>query len=105
MSLVEMVLKNQKTLHLRGDNGFSLIEVNARNLLSKASFFIPSELLKQDSKQGENLTLTLDKDLQTVALKAMRREDKIGKRQGAVIVMKTNGEILSLVSEPGFDPS
>ena len=108
-SLIDVIgkggLEKARDLFLRGENGFSLIEVNARNLLSQAPFFYPSELLKQDSKQGQNLELTLDKNLQTVALQAMRRKDKVGKREGAVIVMKTNGEILALVSEPGFDPS
>ena len=108
-SLVDVIgrdgLEKSKDSFLRGENGFSLIEVNARNLLSQARFFYPSELLKQDPRPGKNLKLTLDKHLQQASLQAMKRKDLLGEREGAVIVMKTNGEILSLVSEPGFDPS
>ena len=47
--------------------------------------------------------LTLDKDLQEASLKALKRKDSLFPRTGAVLVMKTNGEILALLSDPSFD--
>jgi len=49
-------------------------------------------------KRGENITLSLDVELQKVAAKAM------GKRTGAVVVMDVHtGEVLTLLSLPGYD--
>ena len=89
--------------HLKGENGWSGVEVDAKNRLfykgEKALF----DFFREDPKQGKDLHLTLDKQLQAKALEALRRPDALYPRTGAVIVMKNNGEILSLVSEPGFD--
>ena len=88
---------------LKGRNGFSMVEVDAQNRISGtlSSF----NFLKIEPLKGKDLILTIDKDLQEVALKAMRRADPLGPRSGAVVVMKTNGEILAMLSEPGFDPN
>ncbi|MDX8380870.1 MAG: penicillin-binding protein 2 [Ghiorsea sp.] len=49
-------------------------------------------------KMGENIQLSLDVELQEVAAKTL------GKRTGAVVVMDVNtGEILTLLSLPGYD--
>jgi len=49
-------------------------------------------------KRGENITLSLDVELQQIAAKAM------GKRTGAVVVMDVHtGEVLTLLSLPGYD--
>ena len=88
---------------LKGQNGFSMVEVDAKNRLFSEGGAALFDSLKIDPVQGEDLLLTLDKELQNFSLKALRRPDSLYPRTGAVIVMKTNGEILSLVSEPGFD--
>ena len=62
-------------------------------------------LKKKEAQPGFNLVLTLDRDLQQRALEAMNRKDKIGPRIGALIAVKTNGEILSWLSTPAFDPN
>ena len=49
---------------------------------------------------GENIYLTIDKDLQTTAEKALA-----GKRGAIVAMDPNNGEILALVSSPSFDPN
>lgn len=90
---------------LKGQNGFSMVEVDARNRLSRKYSSHPFDFLKIDPIKGKDLVLTIDKDLQDFALKALRRKDSIGPRTGSVIVMKTNGEILAMLSEPGFDPN
>lgn len=90
---------------LKGQNGFSMIEVSAQNRISGQSSFHPFDFFKIEPKNGSDLTLTIDKNLQISAKKAMNRGDSIGPRTGAVIVMKTNGEILAMLSEPGFNPN
>lgn len=53
-----------------------------------------------EAQAGQNITLTLDLDLQVVAELAMRG------RKGAVVALDPrNGEILALVSAPNYDPN
>ena len=87
---------------LKGTDGTAVIEVDAHNRISSESSF-PFPLMNRRAVQGQNLSLTIDKDLQIAAFKAFQRKDAIGPRQGAVIVMKNNGEILAWLSSPGFD--
>ena len=88
---------------LKGKNGFSMVEVDAQNRLSAQSSAHPFSFFKIDPVRGEDIKLTLDKDLQDFVLKALKRKDSLYPRTGSVIVMKTNGEILALLSDPGFD--
>ena len=90
---------------LKGQNGFLMLEVDAQNRLSGRNISYSFDFFKINAEKGQNLILTIDKNLQAFALKAMQRKDKIGPRTGAVIVMKTNGEILVMLSEPGFNPN
>ena len=90
---------------LKGQNGFSMVEVDAQNRLSAESSSHPFSFFKIDPIEGKELGLTLDKDLQDFALKALKREDSLYPRTGSIVVMKTNGEILALLSDPGFDPN
>ncbi|MCZ0932388.1 MAG: penicillin-binding protein 2 [Oligoflexia bacterium] len=90
---------------LKGKNGFSMVEVDAQNRPSTQSLAHPFSSFRIDPARGEDLSLTLDKNLQDFTLKAMRRKDSLYPRTGSVVVMKTNGEILALLSEPGFDPN
>ena len=58
------------------------------------------EVLRQEPQKGEDLTLTLDFDLQQEAEKLLEG------REGAIIVMDVKtGEILALASYPNFDPN
>ena len=90
---------------LRGMDGVSFIEVDAhsRFVISNPTLFF--NLQPQQPASGHHIQLTLDMDIQKTAVQAMNRKDKIGPRQGAVVVMKTNGEILALVSSPHFNPN
>lgn len=79
--------------YLKGGEGGLQIEVDSRGrqvrLLS----------LKEPDK-GQDITLTIDKDIQQIAL------ESLGGARGVVIVMDTdNGEILALTSAPAFDPN
>jgi penicillin-binding protein 2 len=54
----------------------------------------------EHAKQGQDLKLTIDNDLQRAAELAM------GDRNGAIVAMDPrNGEILAMVSRPSFDPN
>lgn len=84
---------------LRGQNGRNLIEVDAIG-------YKVSILGQEPSVDGGDLKLTIDKNLQQVVYEALKKQaDKIGSHRGAAIVQNPNtGEILALVSYPGFDP-
>ncbi|MDR3325251.1 MAG: penicillin-binding protein 2, partial [Spirochaetaceae bacterium] len=57
-------------------------------------------ILRISPESGKNAVLTIDKDIQTLAEKAL------GERIGAVVVLRpTTGEILALVSYPWYDPN
>ncbi len=87
---------------LKGIDGFQFVEVDASNRVSPRSVSPPS-LFVQKPRPGKDIFLTIDKDLQEAAWRAMDRRDRIGPREGAAIVMKASGEILAWLSRPGFD--
>ena len=77
--------------YLRGSDGGDLIEVDASGRM--VGF-----LGQKKSYKGQDITLTINIKMQEAAYKALE-----GKR-GAFIIMNSNtGEVLALVSSPGFD--
>jgi penicillin-binding protein 2 len=60
----------------------------------------PIELPEVPAVPGSDLILTIDMDLQSVAREAFR-----GKNGAVVVLDPRNGEVLSAVSEPGYDPN
>ncbi|HEU0198399.1 MAG TPA: penicillin-binding protein 2 [Nevskiaceae bacterium] len=78
---------------LRGLPGSKLVEVNA--------FGKPLRTVKYTRAQnGDNLYLTIDARLQKVAFQAL------GKFNGAAVTIDPrNGDVLALVSKPGFNPA
>jgi penicillin-binding protein 2 len=88
--------------HLRGEDGQQIVEVDA---LGRARRYVRSEklfkgILNRSFKRGDNLRLTIDKDLQLTAYNSL--EGKVG---SVVAVDVETGEILAMVSRPSFDPS
>ncbi|WP_136255067.1 penicillin-binding protein 2 [Onishia niordana] len=79
----------EKELH--GQAGLRKVETNARGRVLR-------ELGRTDPVPGKNLTLTLDKDLQSLAVDLMD-----GRRGSIVAIAPQTGEILAMVSTPGFD--
>ena len=80
-------------LKLRGTGGSSQVEVNAFGHVIR-------ELSRQEGQAGEEVALTIDLELQK---KATRR---FGDESWAVVVLDIhNGDILTMVSTPGFDPT
>jgi len=79
---------------LRGREGLETrtVDVRGRNVTGDNTYIYP--------EMGKNLVLTIDRNIQTLAEKAL------GKRIGSVVVMRpSNGEILAMVSYPWYDPN
>jgi penicillin-binding protein 2 len=78
---------------LRGRAGHSQIEVNAYGRAIR-------ELERHNGQQGDDVVLTIDADLQRFAM------ERFGEDSGAAVVIDIHtGEILALVSNPGYDPN
>jgi len=76
---------------LQGIPGKKNVIVNAKNeILKEISFKKPV---------SHSLVLSIDTSLQKYIFNMLKKENK----KGAVVVMKTNGEILALVTYPSFD--
>ncbi len=84
---------------LRGIDGGEIIEVDAQGKKVRT-------LRKNDAIPGQNLFLTIDADLQDVAYSLLEEAiKKAGSCCGSLIgVEPLNGEVLTLVSYPSFDP-
>jgi penicillin-binding protein 2 len=78
---------------LRGEWGGFQVEVDGSGKAIRA-------LGSKKARPGQNLSLTIDLNVQKAA------EAALGDRNGAIVAMNPNtGEILALVSRPGFDPN
>jgi penicillin-binding protein 2 len=78
---------------LRGENGKKRVQVNAMGLKTR-------DLRESDSRQGRNLRLGIDLDVQRVGQQAL------GASRGAFVAMDAkSGEIVALGSSPSFDPN
>ena len=78
---------------LHGTTGFEHVEIDAAGRGIRT-------LSRTPSQPGNNVTLTLDMKLQQVA------EVAFGNRRGALAAVDPRtGEVLALVSKPGFDPN
>ena len=89
-------------LKLRGQNGISYSEVDARGRSAEKYDqllgFIPRN---KPSQPGYNIELTIDKDIQEAAFEAFNKTDRIG----SLVAMKTNGEIVAWLNSPSYDPN
>jgi penicillin-binding protein 2 len=92
--------------YLRGEDGGKDFEVDI--------YGRPSLLRNREPKPGNNLKLTIDQKVQAAAEKALKEQltflQKYSKwhnaKSGAIIALDPrNGDILAMVSEPGFDPN
>ena len=68
--------------------------------IKNAPGVVQEEKVLKNFRSGNNLILTLDSKMQEIAWKSL------GEKIGAVVVIRpSNGEVLSLVSKPGYDPN
>ncbi|MBT4770770.1 MAG: penicillin-binding protein 2 [Rhodospirillaceae bacterium] len=80
-------------LDLRGSAGTSQIEVNALGRVIR-------ELEREEGQPGHEIVLSIDAELQRYVTSRLKGES------ASVVVMDAySGEILALVSSPGFDPN
>jgi penicillin-binding protein 2 len=93
----------------RVDSYGQFVDESGRPIEINASEELPDHV--KPSEPGDNLTLTVDLDLQRVVEKELdaaidrTREAGYGGRGGAVVAIDPrNGEVLALASRPDFDP-
>ena len=87
---------------LHGDAGFRHIVTNARGRQITTGSGGVIDALPEDElpDPGDNLLLTLDIELQTLATELMKD------RRGAIVAIDpNNGDILAMISAPSFDPN
>ena len=78
---------------LRGKPGAANVEVNAHGRVIR-------ELSRREGIAGQDVVLSLDMEVQKLA------QEKLAGQSGSIVVMDVNtGEIISIVSAPGFDPN
>jgi len=77
---------------LEGELGYEVSKVTATNKAIEV-------LEKKLPKDNKNLQLNIDIDLQQMIY------ERFGKATGVAVVMRTNGEVLSAVSYPSYDPN
>ncbi|MBI2642585.1 MAG: penicillin-binding protein 2 [Candidatus Wildermuthbacteria bacterium] len=76
-----------------------------RNVFNPASYFLGDR--SSSAKAGENVVLTIDYNIQSVAEALLLRAKKdLGVEEGTIVVMDPrDGKILSLANSPSFDPN
>ncbi|AHZ84974.1 Peptidoglycan D,D-transpeptidase MrdA [Bdellovibrio bacteriovorus] len=88
---------------IRGSDGVSFIQVDAhgRETVTQTPNIYGEQIKDMTPVHGNNAILTIDRDIQEAAFKSFMSLNRIG----AVVAMRTNGEILAWVSTPSFDPN
>jgi len=88
--------------NLHGAPGYRHIVTNARGRVIAADSREVADSLPADAQPtpGANIYLSIDLDLQRVALQALE-----GRRGAVVAVDPWSGEVLALISSPSFDPN
>jgi penicillin-binding protein 2 len=88
---------------IRGIDGMSYIQVDAhgRETITQSPNVYGEQIRDLEPIHGNNAVLTIDRDIQEAAFNSMKQLGRIG----ALVAMKSNGEILAWLSEPSFDPN
>lgn len=88
---------------IRGVDGISFTQVDAhgRETVSNTPNVYGEQIKDQEPLHGNNAVLTIDRDVQEAAYASMKKAERIG----ALVAMKSNGEILAWVNAPSFDPN
>ena len=89
-------IEKQHDARLRGRPGEATVRIDAQG------FPVGSPLAQHDAAPGEDVTLSLDLDLQLAAERAMAATPGTP-RGAAVAISVTTGEILAMASKPDFD--
>lgn len=88
---------------IRGQDGMSFIQVDARGreTITQTPNVYGEQIKDLSPIYGHSAVLTIDRDIQEAAYQSMLNH----KRMGAIVAMKSNGEVLAWVSGPSFDPN
>lgn len=78
---------------LRGEKGSRVFEVDALGRKIKV-------LNERPPVSGDDVILAIDKRLQLIAMESLR-----GRAGSVVAIVPSNGEVLTMVSSPGYDPN
>lgn len=89
----KMGIEEQYEQKLKGSDGKKLVEVDSSGKALRT-------LGQTEPTSGQNITVTLDAKLQTAAYTAMKDVKK-----GVVVASTPQGEIMAMLSKPGFDPN
>lgn len=94
-------IEQEFDLDLRGSDGYQFMEVDARGRARRHvnSGDLYTGIENKAPQPGKNIRLTIDRDLQLAAFHALE-----GKDGAAVAIDVRNGEVLAMVSRPGYDP-
>ncbi len=95
-------IEQQLDLDIRGIDGYQFMEVDARGRMKRhvGSDDLYMGVDNKNPLPGNNVRLTVDRDVQLAAFHALD-----GKDGAAVAVDIESGEVIAMVSRPGFDPS
>lgn len=88
--------------YLRGEDGYEFMEVDARGRMKRhiSSNDLFAGIQNKPATSGNNIRLTIDRDLQLAAYNAL--EGRVG---STVAVDVNTGEVLAMVNRPSFDPT
>jgi penicillin-binding protein 2 len=88
---------------IRGTDGVSFIQVDAhgRRTITEIPNIYGQQIKDLDPIHGNSAYLTVDRDIQEAAWKSMKENQRIG----AVVAMRSNGEILTWLNSPSYDPN
>jgi penicillin-binding protein 2 len=88
---------------IRGQDGVSFVQVDAhgRKTITEIPNIYGQQIIDLDPVHGNSTYLTIDRDIQEAANKSFTDL----KRIGALVAMKSDGEILAWLNAPSFDPN
>lgn len=89
--------------YLRGLDGTQFVQVDAfgRETANIDTAIFSDALKPKEPTLGYDMSLTIDRDLQQATYDSFIKHE----RMGSVVAMKADGEILSWVNNPSFDPN
>lgn len=88
---------------VRGTDGVEFIQVDAfgRETISRNEKIYGEAISNKIPEPGHNAILTIDRDIQEAAYNSFVKNERVG----ALVAMKTNGEVLAWISSPSYDPN
>lgn len=88
---------------IRGKDGISFVQVDAhgRKTMTEIPNIYGEQIIDLDPVHGNSAYLTIDRDIQEASYDSFVKHNRIG----ALVAMKSNGEILSWINAPSYDPN